>query len=137
MGNPPAVYAHADQVAALTDRIRRDHPQALAWATEQVDQLSAALGHPERARGYTALWLFVVAHQHLTGGLLAERADRDTVADDVLTAALYLASGIDWTAFSINVRRLDTGAWRVAWTDGSHLRDVPVDDPGTATAVPA
>jgi hypothetical protein len=137
MGESPAVYAHADQVAATTNRIRRDHPQALAWATGQVDQLSAALRHPEHDRGYTAMWPFVAAHQHLTGGLLAGRADRDTVANDVLTAALYLASGIDWTATSITVRHLDTGAWRVGWTDGSHERDVPVDAPETAAAVSA
>ena len=85
MGESPAVYAHADQVAA-------------------------------------------------TGGLLAELPDRDTVADDVLTAALYLASGIDWAAESISMRRLDTGVWRVAWTDGSTLHDVPVDGPATAVS---
>jgi len=137
MGEPPAVYAHADRVAELADRIRRDHPQVLAWAAKQTERLREALEDPKRDRAYTAMWPFVVAHQYLTGGPLAGLADRHTVADDVLTAALYLASGIDWAAVSITVRRLDNGDWRVGWTDGSHERDVPVAAPDTATAAPA
>lgn len=134
VGESPAAYAHADQVATLTDQVRRTYPQALAWASDQAATLQQALARASADDGWRALTALVDAHQHLTGTELAHLPRRDEVADEVLTAALYLASGIDWAAVAIEVRELGDGQWRVKWDSGDYWRDVPVPAPAAPNA---
>ncbi|HKT02872.1 MAG TPA: hypothetical protein VJT31_25355 [Rugosimonospora sp.] len=131
MGESPLTYAHADKVATLTERVRRAHPQALAWAGGQVTALQHALNLPDNPERRAALSVFVAAHQHLTSTELAHLPGRDAVANDVLTTALHLASGIDWAATSVEVYQLGDGRWRVAMDCGHGMQDVPVPAPET------
>ncbi|MEV0732328.1 hypothetical protein [Polymorphospora sp. NPDC050346] len=138
MGESPATYAHADQVARLTERIRRDQPEALNWAERQP--LWDAVRQLRSERAPDMLALLVSAHQHLATTFLAHQADRDRIADEVLTAALYLTVGIDYAVTSIEVVAAgQPGRYTVRLSAGGHSLHLPVAMPapcGPTSATP-
>lgn len=138
MGESPATYTHADAVAELTARVRREHPGALATAIDATPALRLALSREEPGRG-DKLAAVVALFQHLTSTDLAHLSERDAVANDVITAALYATAGIDYVATSIKVSRIHGDRYWVRVSDGTTSTDLPVrtprTPPGAATSV--
>lgn len=124
MGESPATYEHADAVATLTARIRAEHPDALSWASEPAAAIVAATTFQDPA----VLTLLVNAHHHLSA-VLTEEPDPQRLADDILTAAIHLASGIDYAAVAVQVRHLDGYRYSVTTYDGTVRTITPYTHP--------
>jgi hypothetical protein len=132
MGESRATYEHADQVARLSEAIRRDHPVALQWALDHVPELRAAAGRLSKSDAPGAMSVFVAAQHCLATGYLAHLPDPHTAANDVLTAALWESSDIDYAATSVVVTRHPTG-YMAGLDDGTTGHHVPVRWPADAT----
>ncbi|WP_328384313.1 hypothetical protein OHQ88_34260 (plasmid) [Micromonospora zamorensis] len=117
MGESPATYAHVDAVNELTTRIRREFPAALAVAVAAAPDIHQALRRSIRKQ--EGLLAIVALFEQLTSTELAHLPQREKAADEVITAALHVTSGIDWTATSVQVNVLDPGSYRVRLWDGS------------------
>jgi hypothetical protein len=133
--------AHARAVAALTARVRREHPRAVACALESAATLLDAI---ERMAGSTAgmdaLPAVVAIHRRLTATHLADLPDPSAGADEVITAVVFLAAGIDDLAAAVTVRRLSDATaaelpgwaspYRVAVDFGDRIIERPVPRSG-------
>lgn len=123
MGESPATYRHADAVAARTLQVISAHPKALARARAFTPTIQQAISSTRRPDDLLAC---VTVFRELTATELADLPDRTKVANDVMTAALYLASGIDYAATSVEVYQIPTGPYRIRFTSGPVIEDVPV-----------
>ena len=123
MGESPATYRHADAVAARTLQVIGAHPRALAHARAFAPAIQQAISTTRRPDDLLAC---VNAFRELTVTQLADLPDCTKVANDVLTAALYLASGIDYAATSVEIYQIPTGPYRIRFTRGPVIEDLPV-----------
>lgn len=132
MGESPATYEHADAVKELTQRIRAEHPAALVATLECAPALIDAIDESNRTRSYDPLTIFVAVFQHLTTCILSHLPDAATVANEIITAALYEANGIDWAATSVQVTQPQPGTYRLRFSSGSGSSSgtVPAPRPG-------
>lgn len=123
MGESPATYHHADAVAALTLQVIGAYPTALARARAVAPVLQHAVSSAHRPSDLT---MCVTVFRELASTELAELPDPMKAANDVMTAALYLASGIDYAATSVEIYQIPIGSYRIRFTSGPVSEDIPV-----------
>ncbi|MFF3867081.1 hypothetical protein [Micromonospora sp. NPDC001898] len=119
MGESPATYKQADQIAALARRVRARHPEHLRLTTEAMRDILTLDDTYERSRRVVVIFL------HLTMSETHPVAPK--CANQIITAAAYEANGIDWAATEFTVRWTEHGRFYLNTMSGGAGSGMPVN----------
>lgn len=101
MGEQPETYEHADHVAALVRRVRARHLAHLRLTTEAMRGILPIEDNQERNRRIVIVFLhLVLSNTHPVS---------PDCANQIITAAAYEATGIDWAATGYTVQWSEQG----------------------------